>query len=226
MPASEDLANGSTVHAECSDENLETAPHKVSIAVWDVPSLVLLGESFRVKVGVRCSSQCELAGHVVGVRDETGANRGEGRLGEAPWPGTTGLYAAEMDLFAPATEQMCTWSVTFEASDMGVSHGQTTHELTFWTARPPEHRLQVRVVEEQSEAPLANAYVRLGAYRASTDSDGWAVLDVPAGTYDLSIWKVNYEATRRTVDVTKGTEIRVAASRSRGRQSEEDRVWM
>src|SRR5512134_1698403 len=77
------------VHEEgCLVVSFATRPHATSMAVWDVPSPVVMNRSFKVKVGVKCSSACSLAGQLIEVRDDGGTQVGEGRLGETPWPGT------------------------------------------------------------------------------------------------------------------------------------------
>ena len=52
--------------------SFKTLPHACSMAVWDVPSPVARADRVRVKVGVRCSVACQLAGGQVEVRDESG----------------------------------------------------------------------------------------------------------------------------------------------------------
>ena len=62
-----------TVHEEgCLVVSFTTRPHTTSMAVWDVPSPVVMNRSFKVKVGVKCSSACSLAGHLIEVCDDGG----------------------------------------------------------------------------------------------------------------------------------------------------------
>ena len=89
------------------------APHATSVAVWGVPSPVVAGRPFRATVGVRCASGCRLSGMPVVVRDAAGAAGGEGRLGEAPSPGTRALYASEVSLVAPDDEGVHAWTADF-----------------------------------------------------------------------------------------------------------------
>jgi hypothetical protein len=53
--------------------------------------------------------------------------------------------------------------------------------------------------------------VRLGAYRAATDPSGRAEVAMPKGTYDLTVWKVGYEAPVHTVDVREDASVQVEA---------------
>jgi uncharacterized membrane protein len=67
------------------------------------------------------------------------------------------------------------------------------------------------VIEKDTSAPIADAQVRLGAYRATTDPLGLAEVDMPTGVYDLDIWKVGYEAPTRTVRLEKNMLVEVEA---------------
>ena len=52
-----------TVHEEgCLVVSFTTRPHTTSMAVWDVPSPVVMNRSFKVKVGVKCSATCQPGG--------------------------------------------------------------------------------------------------------------------------------------------------------------------
>ena len=117
------------------------------------------------------------------------------RLGETPWPGTSALYVAEVELTAPGTEGLALWSAMFAAAEPGLPHDEASATFSFRTARPPEHRVTVQVVEKETEAPLEDVEVRLGVYRASTDAAGLASLELPGGVYELNAWKISYETT-------------------------------
>ena len=41
-------------------------------------------------------------------------------------------------------------------------HEDASATFSFWTARPPDHRVTVTVLERDTEAPLENVQVRLG----------------------------------------------------------------
>ena len=114
-----------------------TTPHPTSIAVWDVPSPVVVNSSFTVNVGMKCSLACQLTGQLIVVRDEAGSQAGEGRLGETPWPGTSALYGAEVHLAAPAGEGMYTWAVRFTGTASERPHEDASATFSFRTTRPP-----------------------------------------------------------------------------------------
>lgn len=203
-----------------------TRPHATSMAVWDVPSPVVVNRSFSVKVGVKCSATCRLAGQLIEVRDDGGTLIGEGRLGEMPWPGTSALYVADVELAAPATEGTLAWSAGFPATQAALPHETVSATFSVRTAKPPEHRVTIRVTDKETEAPLEHVDVRLGAYRALTDARGVASLEVPGGTYSLDAWKVGYEMLPRSVEVGTDLMVQVEALCSPEKDPDDERVWM
>jgi hypothetical protein len=215
------------VHEEsCLVVSFTTRPHATSMAAWDVPSPVVMNNSFKVKAGVKCAAMCSLAGQLVEVRDESGARAGEGRLGEAPWPGTSALYVAEMELTAPATEGICSWSARFVPTGSELPHEEASAVFGFRTGRPPEHRVKVKVTDKETEEPLENVEVSLGVYRASTDALGLASLQLPGGFYSLNAWKAGYETLPTMVEVDKDLMIQVEALFSPRKDPDDERVWM
>ena len=215
------------VHEESSlTISSTTTPHPTSIAVWEVPSPVVVNSSFKVRVGMKCSVACQLTGQLIVVRDEAGIKVGEGRLGDTPWPGTSALYGAEVNLAAPAGEGMYSWSVTVAGAESEMPHGDASATFSLRTARPPEHRVMVTVFERDTQAPLENVQVRLGVYRASTDERGQASLEVPEGRYDLNLWKVGYETHSKTVEVTESVTIQVEAVFAPDKDPDDEQVWM
>ena len=83
-----------------------TMPHPTSIAVWDVPSPVIVNSSFEVKAGLKCLVSCQLPGQLIAVRDEEGLQVGEGKLGDTPWPGTSALYGTKVNRLRLAGESV------------------------------------------------------------------------------------------------------------------------
>lgn len=185
-----------------------------------------MNRPFRVKVGVKCSATCLLAGQLIEIYDEAGNPVGKSRLDETPWPGTSALYVADVELAAPSTEGIALWSARFAAAESGLPHDQASATFSFRTARAPEHRVTVQVTDKETEAPLENAEVRLGLYRTSTDARGLANLDVPEGVYDLEAWKAGYAMLTRTVQVGRDLMIQVEALFSPEKDPDDERVWM
>jgi hypothetical protein len=216
-----------TVHEEsCFVIAFTTTPHATSMAVWDVPLPVVANRLFKVKVGVKCSAMCRLTGQLVDIRDEGGAPLGEARLGEAPWRGTSGLHVAEVELNAPTTEGIFAWSAGFSADGPGLPHEKVSATFGFRTARAPEHRVTFTVTDKETKVPLENVEVRLGVYRASTDAQGLARLELPGGVYTLEAWKSGYQTPSRTIEVTNDLAIQIEALCSPEKDPDDERVWM
>jgi hypothetical protein len=182
-----------------------------SLAVWEVPATAVAGERFAVKIGVASSANSDLRGRTVAVHDATGAVVGEGTLGATPWPGTGALYWTEVSLPAPAKEGVATLTAHFSASALTPPHTDASARFSLAVVRAPDYTLAVKIAETDSAKPIADAQLRLGAYRAVTDASGTAVLRVCKGDYQLHIWKVGYDAPATAVTVNDDTTIQVDA---------------
>jgi hypothetical protein len=188
---------------------ISVIPHTTSLAVWAIPSPVVMGEKFEIKLGAKSSAGIALTGATVEVCDEADVVVARGRLGEAPLPGTSALYWSEITMLAPAREGMYACSVKFAPADLDLPHERATSTFSVAIVRPPQHRLTVKVIEKETAAPVADVQLRLGAFRAATDQSGLAAIDLPGGVFDLNVWKVGYEAPGRTVELSGNLSIEV-----------------
>ncbi|MEA2905654.1 MAG: hypothetical protein QOI12_3041 [Alphaproteobacteria bacterium] len=186
-----------------------TLPQGTSLAVWDIPSPVVTGARFAIKVGAKSAAGQELRGARIEIRDDTGATVAQSMLGGTPWPDTSALYWTEVELSAPAHEGLGAWRATFAASELELPHDASSSTFSVAVVRPPEHRLTVKVVERETANPVENAIVRAGAFRATTNPGGLAQVAMPKGTFDLAIWKVGYEAPVRTVVIEDDMTVEV-----------------
>jgi len=197
------------------------APHEISLAVWDLASPVVAGRRATLKAGASCPSGCDLTGTRIDIYDESGARVGGGRLGPAPWPETAALYWAELDVAAPEGDGDHAWSV--HASAPETLHGSATAVVSVVAVSPPEFRVTVEVSEQGSGVPLAGVELRVGRFRAATDEQGHARVEVPGGTYELCAWKLGYAMLSRTTHVAADTTIRLEVAAA----SEPDQpYWM
>jgi hypothetical protein len=191
---------------------LTTIPQGTSLAVWDIPSPVVMGMPFEIKVGAKSAADCALTDTSIEVCDEIGAVAAHGRLGETPWPGTSALYWTAIELIAPRTEGLSRWSVRFAAAELALPHDGAAVQFSVTVVKPPEHRLTVTVIEKESKAPIEDVQVRLGAYRGATDSSGVAEVMMPKGAFELHVWKAGYEAPAQAVDICADISVQVEAS--------------
>jgi hypothetical protein len=177
------------------------AAHTASVVVWDVPTSVVVGETFRVKVGVKCSDECRLANAQVGIFDHQDGRVAEGRLAGEVWPGTTGLYTAEIDVRAPAEQGLFTWSVRALLGALDVPHEEGSTTFGVRVVEPPDYRVIVEAIDKDSQTPLAGARVVLHPYHAVTDERGIAELRVAKGAYRLFVSQTRYDTFGLPIDV-------------------------
>jgi hypothetical protein len=187
----------------------QTTPHRTSLAVWSVPSPVRVADRFAVTVGAKSSGACALSGARIEIHDETGADLGQGILGDTPWPGTDALYWTEIALAGPSREGQLCWSVAFAATDLELPHLGSSAQFSFTAVKPPEHRVAVAVTESEAASPVEASEIALGPYRAATDKTGMAHIEVPGGTYDLAAWKSGFEPASRTVEVAADISVQL-----------------
>lgn len=190
---------------------LTTVPHSTSLAVWDNPSPLVRGSRFEVKVGAKCSASCGLHGRQVEIRDEDDKVMGSGALGDATWAGTASLYWTTVQLDAPSEIRLHSWTVNFSGKELKLAHGGATARFSFVTVAEPEHSVQVKVVNKKTRAPIPEAQVRLGLYRAVTDETGSVKVSVPAGRFRLTVTRAGYDMPERNIKVSKDIRVRVAA---------------
>jgi hypothetical protein len=200
-------------------------PHPTSVAVWGVPS-PLAGGTFGVRVGVKCSLGCGLGGRRVEIRYGESARLAEGWLGERPRPGTAALHEAEVVLLAPSRVGISSGRAVFDGSGPGLPHADSAADFTFRVLEPPEHTVAVSVVPRGVEAGLDGIEVRLGPYRAFTDLQGAARVEVAAGRYDVSIWRVDIEPCSAPLEVTGDAALELEARPRRHPDEDADRIWM
>jgi hypothetical protein len=203
---------------------VKVIPHGTSLAVWSIPSFVVTGEAFTIKVGAKSSADCALQGESIEVCDHTGAVVARGTLGDTPWPGTSALYWTDVELPAPTQEGVSAWSVRFEVAALELAHDGAASGFSFVVVRPPEHTLTVKVREKETAAPIDNVQIRVGAYRGATDETGRADVKISKGSYDLHIWKVGYEAPPQTIAVDADAVVEVEVLTVP--EDDPDAVWL
>jgi hypothetical protein len=176
--------------------------HETSLAVWDLVSPLVVGCSATIKVGAKCSAGCSLADHEIEIHDQSGDTITGVRLGPEPLPGTTGLYWAEANFASPALPGTHAWAVV-------CAHGDASSHFSFITVPPPDHTVHIRVREKKTQAAIAGAEVRLGVYRATSDAQGVATLEVTKGPHNVTVWKLGYTHHSTMADIADSFTIDV-----------------
>lgn len=187
-------------------------PHTLSMVVWDAPSPVVITRPFLVKVGMRCSAGCRLAGHMVEVLDYGGTIVGTGTLGPTPWSGTDALYWAAISVRGPISTGPGSWSARAAVGSADARHGAAAAVFGFRADRAPEHRVTITVTQRDTGTPVPSVEVRLGIYIRTTDNRGVASADLPAGTYELAIRNDGLAAEPVTLSVVGDLAVDVMAS--------------
>ena len=150
-----------------------------------------------------------LGGGRVEVRDGDGAVVASALLGDAPWPGSEALYWTEIELAGAGRAGAAGAHRAFRRR--GHPRSRTNrHPRPFSVnvVAPAEHTLTVTVAA--GGAPLADAVVRLGPYRAPTDASGTAKVRLAKGRYELVVWKTGYAMTATPIAVEADASVAVA----------------
>ncbi len=186
--------------------------HPTGLAVWGVRSPVAKGERLHAKVGLACRAGCDMHGERFDIFDDGGAQVASGVVGDLPWPGTQGLHWVDVDVPTPLVVGIHTWSVQFTGPQ--ALHESATGSFTFRVDEPPECRVAVKAVRDQSGDPVEDVEVRVGAYTGTTDPTGVAVFFLPRGEFDVSVRKegLAHEGCSLQVGGDRGLELRLRAA--------------
>jgi hypothetical protein len=192
------------------------ALHATNVAVWDIPSAIAAGERFRMKVGAKCEQGCGLADGAFEIHDHEGALAATGTLPGVIWPGTTGLYVSEVELAAPATEGLYTWTVAVPSTALGASpvseadipHAAGSASFGIRVVAQPDYLVTIEAVDQADQAPLSGARIVMHPYRAVTDERGVARVRVAKGAYQLFVSQTRYVTFGLPIDVTADVTAR------------------
>ena len=202
-------AEAGVLHEETSAPfSFTVKPHDTRVVVWDTPSAIECGETFNIKLGVKCSSECRPDGWALEVRDHAGKERARAALNNDPWPGTAALYYAEVDLTAPDTEGLYAWEAKAPAAGLGIPHAECCTSFGVRVVPAPECLLTVEAMDSDTQTPVKGAKVVVHPYRAFTDERGVAEVKVPKGEYRLFVSGKNYFPFRSDREVSTDMTIR------------------
>jgi hypothetical protein len=191
------------------EADVETVePHTTSIVAWDMPSAIEVGERFRMKVGIKCSNECDLTTREFRIYDHHGTQVACAMLPAERWSGTTGLHVAEVELEAPTEDGLHTWSIKARNLDEGVPHAEASVIFGVRVVSHPEYLVTVETVDRVDQTPLRGARVVMHPYRAITDDRGIAEVRVAKGAYKLFVSQTRYLTFGLPVEVTADTTAR------------------
>ena len=152
-----------------------------------MPSTTERGETFSVKLGVKCSSECRPDGWTVEVHDHDGRERASATVSGEPWPGTAGLYYAKVELSAPDKEGPYAWEAKAPVADVDIPHAECVAPFHVRVVPTPECLLTVVAINMESGNPVEGAKVVVHPYEAFTDERGVAEVRLPRGEYRLFV---------------------------------------
>jgi len=196
-------------HSDQPHGSFTVTPHATYVVAWDIPSDIVARERFRIKIGIKCSHGCHLANSDFGVYDHEGTQVAVGTLPDECWPGTDGLYVADVELEAPASEGLYTWSVQRPQSDLGIAHAESAIDFRVRVVGHPEYLVTIETVDRSNQVPLSGAHVVMHPYRVVADEHGVARVRVARGTYKIFVSQTNYLTFGLPVEVTKDMTARV-----------------
>ena len=177
-------------------------PHTTRVLAWDVPPTVVAGDRFKIKIGIKCSSECVFANKGFEICDHEGAEIAAGVLSDDIWPGTSGLYFAALELQAPSSAGLYQWTVKCAGKAAEGPHAEGAARFGLRVVSRPECLVTVEAVDRASLKPLAGARVALHPYQAVTDERGFAEIRVAKGAYDLFVANTSYLTLGFPVEVT------------------------
>ena len=177
-------------------------PHTTRVLAWDIPPTVVAGDRFTIKIGIKCSSECVFTNKAFEVYDHDGAEIASGVLSDDIWPGTSGLYFAELELQAPSSASLYHWTVKSAGGDIESPHDEGATEFSLRVVSPPECLVTVEAVDKISREPLVGARVALHPYKAVTNERGFAEIRLAKGAYNLFVAKTRYLTLGLPIEVT------------------------
>lgn len=182
-------------------------PHTTHIVAWDTPSAVVVGEPFKMKVGIKCSNDCDLTNREFGIYDHEGTQIATAAVSGDRWP-STGLHFAEVELQAPEREGLYNWSVRSARWDAAIPHDEGSISFGIRVVSHPDYHVRVEAIDQTSQAPLSGARVVMHPYHAVTDESGVAEVRVAKGAYQLFVSLTNYLTFGLPVEVTADMSVR------------------
>jgi len=193
--------DGALQELTSSDVRIVVKAHEAALNVWDTPSAIEAGSRFKFMVGVRCSAACCLAGQEVGVFDGEGKQIGAVKLGSEVWPETDALYVAEVEAQAPASTGAQQWEVRTAVWNCELPHEAGAATVSLRIVAPPDYEVTIEAFDREKQTPIRGARVVMHPYRATTDENGVARVNVSKGRYDIFVSASKYVSISTSAEV-------------------------
>ena len=201
----------------------EVKPHDTSIVIWDVPTAVETGTQIKIKIGIKCSSACDVSGAGFAILDEDGAEVATGKVGADIWPGTSGLHYAEVTLTAPESEGRYPMRVIVAMDEFDPAHAQGAGRFRLNCTPPGECTVAVTVLNTRDKSPVERARLQMHPYRGLTDADGRAEFRVAKGRYRIVASGSEFAASRVEIDVDSDMDQTIELVPE---PTDDEKIWM
>lgn len=196
------VKNGVSYEDASKTVSFTVKPHTTRVLAWDVPPTVVAGDPFGIKIGIKCSSECNFADKAFAIFDHEGAEIARGALTDDIVPGTSGLYFATAELKAPSSAGLYQWHVKSTGKDLERPHAEGAADFSLRVVPRPECLVTVEAIDSATQEPVAGAQVALHPYKTITDERGFAEIRVAKGAYHLFVAKRKYLTLGLPVEVT------------------------
>lgn len=204
-------SDGASYEESTASLSFTVKAHTTRIVAWEIPTTIVAGEKFKMKVGIKCSAECVFANRNFAIHDHEGNACANGTLVDQIWPGTSALYFAEIECDAPADQGLYHWKVTSLGSDEPPAHEEGSTEFSLRVVPQPECSVTIEAVDKSSGEPLKSALVALHPYKTVADESGVANIQVAKGAYKLFVSHPGYLVLalpiELTADITKRAEL-------------------
>jgi hypothetical protein len=188
---------------------VEVKAHDIRVQAWGAPTAIPAGQTFQVKVGIKCSSGCDLSGQGFDIVNEAGNVLATGIVGQETWKGTKGLFYTDVEVTAPGAEGYEDWRVQAHPSDAELPHDEGSTKFGVKTVPAPKHTVRVTALDQEKGEPIAGLQVLMHPFRAFTDERGVAEVRVPEGEYRLYVSGLRYFPHDSRIEVSEDQEASV-----------------
>jgi|YelNatPaOPRAMG01_1025707.scaffolds.fasta_scaffold31042_2 hypothetical protein len=187
----------------------QAVPHRLSLAVWDIPYPIVSSSPFFIKAGAKCSSNCFLAGQEIFFYNHQGELMGSSRLGDTPWPDSQSLFWCEMRLTAPPIEEYFVWEARLIPKSLDFAHSEGHFSFSFHTTSSAGKKITIQVFDSENKEPIENAFVTIGSYRGYTNAAGIINFSLPPKDYFFSVFKQGYEILEKIIKISENSSLTV-----------------
>jgi hypothetical protein len=135
-----------------------TRAHTTSVLVWDVPTAIVAGGPFRIKVGIKCSSGCRQAHRAFTIVDQDGKEVAASAASEDIWPKSDALYFTEVELEAPEDIGLMRWEarcaeadLATAGADVALAHTAGAAGFDVRSVRRPDHKVRLEAWDGEKQ---------------------------------------------------------------------------